>query len=149
MLKIQHIWSYGRHPWELRPRAIHFSKFPLSWFKYQLTCNAVTYHFRDIRGQIAFRGPNSDPLPLFGLAFGGPWRHRHQKGDKTHPRDSSIIMQNFTPIGCIAAEISVLGRRTKEAVNPLMGTRNYSATSNNMKLVVWYTGHSIQFNLFQ
>ena len=49
----------------------------------------------------------------------------------------------FTDVSCVAREFIIsirfieIGYIRRSQFNPLMGTGNYSATSNNMKLVHW------------
>jgi len=72
--------------------------------KLLLTCNAATYRFRDICGQMAKIQPQN-----FGFweITGAP----PSKWQKICPGPICVIMQNFTPIDATVAEISVTGQR--------------------------------------
>ena len=50
--------------------------------------------------------PNRNCPKIVLTTIGDPYKYRHQKG-KLHPGRSSIIMQDFTPIGRTAAEMSI------------------------------------------
>jgi len=69
---MQHIFVYNGLPWRLPPHQLTFLESSRR-AHVKLARNASTYRFRDICGQMAFRGPkNRPPLPILVLHLPTP-----------------------------------------------------------------------------